>query len=270
MSFTYDRFGSTYAGGVALPITLHPFSDGTGPITSPMTDLPGRGSFDTLGSGIARPEARQVTHRGKVLAATGAALQTAINALDALNGQRNLLWKSYDGGTTNRSRYARVMDVRKEWGLRNGTPYAIVEMDFELSAGVWSGAAHNETTTLTTGSDNAITTNGGNARVRDAIITISPAPASPAITVVDFYIATQGLWYWQGTLAAGKLLVINCGTKRITNDGVDAFVGFTLHPYWDASDWFPIDPGGALTFRVGRTGGSNLSICNLVYSDGWA
>lgn len=269
MSFTYDRFGSTYAGGVVLPITLHPLSDGTGPITSPMIGLPGRGSFDTLGSGIARPEAHQVTHRGKVLAATAAALQTALDALYALNGQRNLLWKSSDGGTTNRSRYARVLDVRADWGLRNGTPYAIVEMDFELAAGNWRGAAHSETTAIDQVADKQVKmTNGGNVRVRDAIITITAS--GTAITSVTVYKNGLVYWVWDGTLAVGKSLIVNCGTKSITNNGVDAFVGFTLQAGHTGSDWLPIDPGGEQTIYLYRTGGDNSSTFKLEYADGWA
>lgn len=268
MSFTYDRFGSTYAGGVVMPITLHPFSDSPGAVPSSMVDLPGGGAWDYLQGDIARPRYGTVTHKGKVMAATGPALQTAINALYALKGKRDLLWKSSDGGTTNQWRYARVLDVRADWGLRNATPYAIVEMDFELAAGPWSGAPHAETTAMATGDDVITTTNGGNVIVRDAIITI--LGSGPTITQLDFY-KSYGDFYWRysGSILDGEKLIINCGTKRVTNNDVDDFAHFILSPvYHTTSDWSPIAPG-LNTLVVKRTGGSNLSICNLVYNDGW-
>jgi hypothetical protein len=232
-----------------------------------MIDIPGRGVWDSLGSGIAKPEVQTITHRGKAIAASSSLLQTSLNAWRALNGQRNLLWKSSDGGTTNQWRYARVMDVRTDWGLRNGTPYAIVEMDFELAASPWNGAAHTaESTTLDATPHTVVTVNGGNVRVRDAVITIRAVGTN--ITDIQVSITNKASWGWAGTLVVGDDLVIDCGAKRITNDGVGAYGDFYLQSGHADIDWLPLDPGSS-TISVQRTEGAN-STFKLDYYDAWA
>jgi len=265
--YTYDSFGTSYASGVKLPITLQPYTDGAGAVSSYLVDLPGRGSYDTLSGGTATAEAYTITHRGRVTASTESALQGSLDAWYALRGKRSQLWKSNDGGTTTRWRYARLLDVRTDVGLGSAPYWSIVEMDFELAAALWCGSAHAETTTLATGTVNASTTNAGNTRVRNAIITITAAAS--AIGTVSVYKASLIHWHYTGSIAAGQALIVNGSTKSVTNNGNDDYVHFALQTSHADNDWTPIEPGLG-TLSVERYGGGTASTINLSYYDGFS
>ena len=272
MAYVYEVFGSTYAGGVALPLRVVTQPVGSGEVPSSLVQLPGGNAWDSLGSGMARPRSQKITITGVWLAASKSAMETKLDALKAMKGTRNKLWASVDSGTTNRWRYARCLDVRAvaKPGLQRMMP---IEMDFELVASPWNGTAHAaESTTLDASPHDVVTTNAGNAWVRDAIITITASGSS--ITVVSVSrAAIAGVcgiihWHWTGTLAATKSLIINCGTRSVTNDGADAWAGFVFQADHADNEIAPLVPG-VNTIVVARTGGDNSSTCKLDYSDGW-
>jgi len=266
MPYIITRFGATYAGGVDLPIRAMEQPAGLGQAVSGMIELPGGNSWDSTGSAQTRLRSQIITISGGWLSADAAAMTTKIDALRALVGTRNYLWSTVDGGTTNRSRLARCLDVRAtaKPGFTRWAPY---EIDFELAAGVWAGAAHSaESTTLDTTPHDVVTTNAGNARVRDTIITIRANTSN--ITALGVSIATKSNFHWSGTLVAGKDLIINCGTRRVTNDGADAYATFALQSDHADNEWLPLD-AGATTIVVHQNGG-NDSTCKLTYADGWA
>ena len=266
MPYIIQRFGATYAGGVDLPTRAMEQPVGLGRVASGMIELPGGGSWDSTGTAVARLRSQIITIRGGWLAADAAAMTTKIDALRALVGTRSYLWSSSDGGTTNRWRYARVMDVRAtaKPGFTRWTPY---EIDFELAAGNWSGAAHAESTALATGNDTITMTNGGNVRVSDVIITVTAVTSN--ITALSFYKANLFHWHYTGTIVAGTSLVVNCGTRRVINDGTGDFANFILQSDHADNDWLPI-LAGVNTFLVERTGGAVTSTVRIAYSDGWA
>jgi hypothetical protein len=265
-TYIYQRFGSTYAGGVVLPIALHPFSEGPGAVPSSMVELPGGNAWDYLQSNMARPRYELITHKGKVIAASAVALQTALDALYALRGRRDLLWKSNDGGTTTRWRLARVLDVRTEVGI-SGSYYGIVEMDFELAAGIWSGAAHTETTVIDAASHAVVTTNAGNATVRDAIVTVMAKVAT--ITAVSLYVAGMLHWHYTGTIDINKALVVDCGSKTVKNDGADDYAHFVLQGDHAGADWLSLAAGvNTITVETTSTDHTAHEV-KLEYADGW-
>jgi hypothetical protein len=103
-------------------------------------------------------------------------------------------------------------------------------------------------------------------RVRDTVITIR-AVGTP-ITELGVSLAGKFDWHWTGSLAVGKDLIIDCGTKRITNDGADAYAGFALQAGHADNDWLPLDVGVS-TISVHLTGGAS-STFKLDYADGWS
>jgi hypothetical protein len=267
MSFLYERFGSTYAGGEVLPLFDGTEPLGSGPVPSPILQLPGGSFWDTLGAGQGRQGSRQITLKGDWIAASAGAMETKIDALTALVGTRSYLWKSNDGGTTTRSILARCLAVRTPTGP--GSPLVSqFEMDFVLEAELWRGAYHSETTTLDTSPHAVVTTNAGNARVRNAIITMATDTAN-TITEIGVSITGKVDWHWTGTLEAGVgvFLVVNCGTRRVTYLGVDAYAGFALQAAQAESDWLPLDPG-VNTIAVHFTGSAQATF-KLEYYDGW-
>jgi len=266
MPYIISRFGASWAAGVELPIRAMEQPVGLGVAASGMLDLPGGNSYDSLGSTQAKLRSQVITISGGWLAADAAATTTKIDALRALVGTRNYLWSSSDGGSTNRFRLARCLDVRAM--ARPGIArWATYEMDFELAAGPWNGTAHTlESTTLDASPHDVVTTNGGNTRVRNAIITVTAATTN--ITVLGVSLAGKFDWHWTGTLTVGNVLLIDCGTKRITNNSVDAYATFALQAGHADNDWLPLD-AGSNTISVHLTGGAD-STFKLTYNDGWA
>jgi hypothetical protein len=266
MAYIIEVFGSSYAAGVALPIRALEQPVGIGAAATSMIALPGGNSWDSMGATQTRLASQIITIRGGWLSATAADMTTKIDALRALVGTRNYLWTTPDSGSTKRSRLARCLDVRAS--VRPGfTRWMQVEMDFELAAGPWAGAAHSaESTTLDASPHDVATTNAGNARVRDAIITVRAVGTD--LTVIGVSLAGKVDWHWTGTLTVGNDLVINCGTKRILNNGSDAYATFALQAGHADNDWLPLD-AGVNTYSVHLTGGAS-STFKLDYNDGWA
>jgi hypothetical protein len=267
MAYVIEVFGSSYAAGVALPIKGIEQPVGIGRAASGMIDLPGGNSWDSTGSAQTRLRSQIITIRGGWVSATAADMTTKIDALRALVGTRDYLWATPDSGTTKRSRLARCLDVRAT--VRPRFPrWMQVEMDFELVAGPWAGAAHTaESTTLDAGTHDVVTTNAGNTRVQDAIMTITASGS--AITAISVLLAARFHWHWTGSISAAASLIVNGGTRRITNGGNDAYSTFALQADHADNDWLPLDPG-INTISVERTGGDNSSTCKLDYSDGWS
>ena len=266
MAWIYTKFGATYSGGVDLPLLDGTEPAGAGPVPDSLAQLPGGGAFDTQGGKTTTPESRVITLKGYWVETSYAAMDTKVDALSALVGVRSYLWRSNDGGTTKRWRLARCKDVRVPTAADSGL-YAPIEMDFELLPGVWNGAAHTETTVLDTTPHAITTTNGGNARVRDAILRLETTTAN-TITSIGVSISGKVDWHWTGSLEAGIgiYLIINCGTRSVTYMGNDAYSGFALQAGHADNDWLPLDPG-ANTISVHFTGSAEAS-AYLTYYDG--
>ena len=265
MAWLYTKFGAVYATAEELPVLDGTEPLGAGPVQSQMVRLPGGNVWDALQSGAACPGSQTIQLKGAWVAASAAALDEKLDDLNALVGQRSYLWITNDGGTTTRKRLARLLNVRAPVAPGSAL-WAPFELTFELAPGLWSGTAHTlESTTLDTTPKNVTTTNAGNARVRDAVITVTAV--GTAITELGVSIAGKSDWHWTGTLAVGKSLVIDCGAKRVTNDGTDAYAGFALQAGQAGSDWLPIG-AGLNTIAVHRTGGAD-STFKLTYNDGW-
>jgi len=261
-----EVFGLTYAGGVALPLYEGQQPQGSAAVPGTLIDLPGGGAWDYQGAETSRPRWETITIKGEWIAASSTAMQTKLDELKALTGQRSYLWASSDGGTTNRFRLARCLHVRSLL-VPGNTAYAIIEMDWQLAPGLWNGAAHAETTVIDAASHAVSTTNGGNATVRDAVITVTAKVAT--ITLVSFYVAGILHWHYKGTIGINKLLVVNCGTKAVTNDGANDYVNFELQAEHAQADWNPI-AAGANTYTVDTTSASHASHeVKLDYWDGW-
>ena len=266
MAYIYERFGATYAGGEALPLRVITQPVGAGSVPSSLVSLPGGGSWDNIGTSVSRPRAQLITVSGMWLAASKSAMETKMDALKALVGTRNKLWASVDSGTTNRWRYARCLDVRSmaQVGIQNRMP---IEMDFELAASNWNGAAHSESTELATGSDEITSTNGGNVRASNAVITVTADTSN--ITVLSVLLAGVVHWHYTGTITASKSLVVDCGTRKVTNDGTGDFAHFVLQSDHADNDWMPM-LSGVNTYTVANTGGGAESTILIAYADGWA
>lgn len=269
MPYTIDVFGASYAGGVALPKYEgeHPWGSAAAP--NALVELPGGNAWDSLGTEAALPRAETITIRGEWIAASATAMQTKIDALKALTGTRNLLWASNDGGTTKRFRTARCLHVRAAV-IPGAASYSVIEMDFELAAGAWKGAAHDETTVIDAGDHSVITNNGGNTWVRDAIITVTAKVAPITFLRVYDEIAPITRWAYTGTIAINKRLIVTCGTKRVWNENTgDDYANFALLAEHATPEWTHIEPGNKEWTVTTTSADHSAHEFKLTYNDWW-
>jgi hypothetical protein len=201
---------------------------------------------------------------GVVVADTAAALGTAMYALRALYGKRDKLYRARDGGGTEWV-YARLTQIDAQRGL-DDTLMQTVGMGWQIYDPVWSGSAHSVAGTLTGGTANISLVNNGNARVDNAVITVTVAGA--ALTGLTMQVAGTSQFTWAGTVAVSDALVFDCGAPTVRNNGVDAYSGFGYGTAHYVSRWLELEPG-TTTFTVIRTGGGTATTVGVSYYDGW-
>ena len=264
MAYTIDRFGAAYASAEELPRLDGRQPQGAGAVESSLVRLIGGQTFDWRGSGAALIPHERITIRGEWVASSAGGMKTKLADLKALRGTRSKLWRTSDGDSQKRT--ARCLAVSSE--LRPGSPsWAEISMEFELDAEPWSGTARDNLTELEDNPQGILVANGGNAPVRNAIITVTAAGTN--ITSLTIYVSGVSSFTWTGTLAVGKSLVIDCGASSVKNDGTDAYSGFSLNSGHTIPEWLRLEPGNN-TVYVQRTGGSTASTARFTYNDGWA
>lgn len=97
------------------------------------------------------------------------------------------------------------------------------------------------TYTVTTAPQTITLTNDGNARVTDAIITITAGGVS--ITDVSIVKTGESDLQFTGVITAHHSLVIDCGAYSVLNNGVDAYTDFELDTDHAINEWLRLDPG---------------------------
>jgi len=258
--YALTAFGSTNLPTGAPVIDLD-----SGPSVSGLVPLPGGGVYDAHGTEMAPRGSTQITFQAVITGASASAIDTTFEALKALRGKRDQLWRTMGDGATLQWCYARLQTItaQRTASTRKHLP---ISMTFQMLDQNWANlTVHNDTYTGASPKAIANQTNSGN--VTQAIMTITITAVTSSITAVTLANADSGHSFsWAGTLLATKALIINTGTKSIKNNGVDAFAGFT--PPTNKPEWFAlIADQNDLTFT--RTGGDNSSSINLNYWDAW-
>lgn len=262
MAYWIKQFGST-----SLPSAI-PVQDVGMPRThGESVSLPGGRAYDSLGTEAVRPALPYTLQvQGKAIGATAAALKTTWYELRALHGTRAKLYRTPEGGDENSEWvWARLIetDARRDvhWQSLNYT------MTFEVWSEVWYGASASASAILAASSETITAANSGNVRVTDPVITIT-ANASP-ITVLTIGVSDVSEFQWEGTLAAGSSLIIDCGAQSVTIGASSLYSGFELTANHTVDDWLRLEPGNNSVI-VTRTGGSGSSTAIITYADGWA
>jgi len=263
--YIIERFGDAWASATVLP-TL----DGRQPlgirgIEGSILRLPGGRAYDWRGGERAPIAPEEIVIEGVWVADSVAAMETKHAALLALVGRRSKLWRS--NGTTQHWRTARLLsiDAPVEAGFATWMAYT---MRFELAAMPWQGTARTPNAALANADPSYTTltcTNGGNVRVRGAVVTITAQ--SSAITRVKVRVVGVSEIQWDGTLPAGSTLTIDCGAKTVRIGSSDAY-NITLTGNHTISDWLRLEPGNT-SVRIYRTGGGSTSTATITFNDGW-
>lgn len=279
MSYTISRFGS-----VELPCAAAEEPVGTAGSRSGLVTIPG-GYYDAYGSERA-PREREIINRKAILhRATPALLQTAYNELRAMRGVRAKLYISQPDGSSYWT-IARLLKITSQSGPDN-IRHLEINMAFELLWPMWYGERTGDGWVLDSGEvlDDGLTldesgglfalntspksvtvTNGGNATVKNAIITVTAAGTD--ITALTIAKSGETQLVYSGTIAAGESLVIDVGAWSVENDGADDYANFALGASHVIEEWLHLTPGSN-TITVTKTGGSTASTIGIEFYDGW-
>jgi hypothetical protein len=285
MSYALERFGS-----LTLPTYNPVIGVGTGKAVLQLLPLPGGSVFDVLGDEQADVGLERIKARYRLVASSGTDLQSDFNDIKALIGKRDKLYRRQADDEVEWI-YARLEDVIAKRSFKDFTNTLDIDLIFAKISENWNGESHGAVWYLDAGeyfdtglyfdvtgeitldvSPKSITVNnGGNADVKNCILTITAGSA--AITALEIERRDSGdtttfehLDY-NGTIAIGDSLVIDCGAFTIENDGVDDYDNLDLGSSHQTDDWFNLIPGNN-TIRVTKTGGSTDSTILFTFSDG--
>jgi membrane-associated phospholipid phosphatase len=271
-------------GDVLLPVYEPDQNQTPGAVDSTLHVSMG-GYFDTYGSETRRPTRRRlsvaghytgatsyevdasgnqvVDHSGNYLIAGDATqvLRASLDALTAVVGVRDSLWRRrWDDTTVLQWVTARLLSLKLETDSKHRTINQPVEAIFETTMAAWRA----ETATTTAASLVADGWLGltvevdGNVEVEDGVLTIT---SSGTITDVQIGCAAQGIdLRWTGSLTLGRVLVIDAGAQTVTENGEDAYSGFSFGSGHSADGWLPLAVGAnALAIWSDDAGSASFS-----------
>jgi len=265
MAYWITKFGT-----VTLSATQPNQDIGLGAAATGIVELPGGGVHDPWGSGrapVLLPYRLPVN--AIVMGTTGTDLRNNLYELRALHGQRAKLYRTPDGGPLNSEWvWARLEALRVRRRLENWL-HLDVGMVFLVLSDPWSGADQTVDTVLDATPKNIVCANDGNARVDNAVITVTAKGSS--ITELEVVVDTPTArmqWAWTGTLAVDSVLEIDCGARTVRVDDADDYDGWALDASHNVPEWLRLEPGNT-TVAVERTGGDATTPIQIAYADGW-
>ncbi len=256
----------------------------TGDTGGTLLRLPGGGAYDAYGTDDAPEGIREVSTEFEIIETTTAAVQTQRDMIRSRAGKWRRLWAHFPDGT-DRWAWARLSKVKMERRPQY-LFYQPVGLTFEIKDPGWNGIGHgaawyldsglyldaglyldyDDTITLDASPKSTTITNGGNRTVTATILTFTAAGnAVSAITVV----CGSCSWTFSGSVAPGKILTIDTGTRSIRNDGADAYSLFALNAGHTVADWLQLDPG-ANSATITYTCAGAATALNVTFYDGWA
>lgn len=265
------NFKITSFAGVSLPTYDPSYDLLTDRLNAELIALP-HGTYDPIGAQRARSTGGEIIVEATATGNTASALQTTLDGLRALRGQRGSLVMELADGTT-RSRQARCLEIRTERIFRGGEHmhlYQPVRFVFGLLGAGWNGASNSDPTTIDTSPKSATITNDGNVDQADVTITVTAGSADITNvriqnTTTDYECDLQ----YADTIVAGKSLVIDCGALSVENDGSDDYVNFSFGATHAVDDWMRLAPGNnSMTYTL--TGGDINSVIAMTFYDLYA
>lgn len=219
---------------------------------------------DRVADGFSIGESRR---SGRTITALGASIEDDdtlddLRAAMSVTGVHELVWRGIAGrGTGERLVYAEAMnlDVTVDaQGYRNQSYTADLE---------WAcpdpRVFNNSVKTETIDSSTSTITNAGNTAGMWSVEVAGPC-VNPRIRRIDDPQAFT--FYYRGTVASGKTLVINSRTKTATIDGRSVLGSCTGYSPDDLHAWIPLDPGDN-DFRFGSDSGT--SSVTFAWRDAW-
>ena len=286
MSYRIYKFGTTTLPSARLAGTF-----GTGPSAETAVAAVG-GMHDTHGNGYASLRLPHEIVYSCWIRDTAANTQTALKAWQALRGVRAKLYRVNEFDDSEHWCYARLMQVRAPWQYQRKTMqplellfYVMTPWYEDASGATWyldageylddglfldsSGAVE---ITLTDALTVTQVTSGGNAPTRYiwAVVTAATSPIT-SITILLDNGSTVCCLVWTGTLAVGKLLVIDGRSQAVTNDGAPDTGTLTVNTTVHTSNhWLELAPTALNGVTITRVGGGATSKLELHYNYCWS
>lgn len=274
--------------GLAFPDYVNVANLGTGNALTALSQLPERGYYDHYGTGTAPRGIQDIRWEGYIIESTAALRRAAVDNWRKKIGVRGRLGAAFDDGSV-RWQWARLIDIDSPQEIQEQTrvPLSLtfrgtsqhwfevvhVGSPWTWGDGSWvfgdgtaemgeegtsqtltaTGATFTGSTRNTDGTSQvmsaAATTHDGNIDATNLVITVTAGTNS--ITNFQWVNSTSGYTVHYGnTVAAGDVLVIDCGGFNVTNDGADAYASFTPS---NLATWDVLVPG-ANTVTVYVTG----------------
>ena len=266
--YTYKTFHAT-----TLPTALPEADVGTGPVRSDAILLPSGTIWDPRGTSTTGRNKKLIytmEYGCLIKAASAAAAHTAYQVLRAQVGQYAKLYRELHDASTQwmNCRLLEITSTRTP-GMNSYLPISMV---FETREQVWSGAAVQKIQAFSVAPSGQVAlANAGDATATDITITITASTS--AITRVDFLETTMSNWYknfrYDGSIAATKSLVIDCGAWSVQNDGSDDWDNFSFLSNHDVPEIFTV-PGIGATIVATKTGGDGDSAMQYDYYNTYA
>jgi len=275
----------THFGVYVFPLYNKRDKVSVGDTSGAMIPLVGGGFYDGYGTEDAPEAIRTVSTEYEIIETTATAVQTHRDDIRGRAGQLLRLWAQLPDSTV-RFAWARLARVEME-RRREYLFYQPIRLQFDIGASGWNGAAHGAPWFLDAGhylesgkylnqddvwtpsadGDTEVVVNAGNITVTNAVLTIT---ASGTATISNVRIRCGDCdWQWTGTVALSTSLVIDCGTRSVKNNTVDAYSGFALHANHKTADWLQLAPGNN-TVTINYTGNANASATvTFDFYDGW-
>jgi hypothetical protein len=280
VTYIIERFGN-------LPISaLEAQQDiGTHEAQVATAILPGGGQYDAYGDEIAPLVKRDIPVTA-VFAGSG--WQTQYRALRAAIGKRGWLYRRDEQDDAVHKIMARLMRVQTRRTKKDFDSIQAQLVFLPLSP-QWYGQEHLTWTfdsgyyfddglvfddsgisfTLDTTPKYVTVNNGGNARVTSVKATITAGSAAITSLSVARQIGatTYEKWIYNGTIAIGKSLVVDCGALSVVNDGSEDYANLSWSTLHKTDDWLRLEPGDN-TIEVQRVGGGVNSVIVFEFRDG--
>lgn len=280
--YTITRFGT-----VTLPIYETEYT--ISPVPSDMSGLLPVGSNVFDGNGSDRAPLKfpaAIVYKCIAHESTLGATRVATDALRALVGRRDYLYRVADDDATVQQCLARLAGIDMPRGITNRIFF---EMNFKfVQLAGWRGNSHGDWRfdsgeifddgltldssdfqgTFVAASHALVVTNAGNLPIQDAILTITAGSG----TITSVAVAAVGAsidWRVNATLTPSATLVVDCATRSVTVNGDDAYRDFALGSGHRLRNWLYLEPGNT-TIVATLTGTFTGAKVSISFRDAWA
>lgn len=251
MSYYLYRFGSSQLLPTGQSV------DGLGGDVPSDASQTAGGVHFAYGSGLVPLGLHRIPHRGIY----SSSVQTNVDALLGLLGQRMNLWRIRQSDSALHWKQARLISCRWDRDVEQSQHGEIVS-EFEAT-GYWKAQSQSTVVRASTGS--LTPTGGGKAKVLDAVLTYTAS--STTTHTFRFQDSAAGVdWQWSGSVTSGQVVTLDCGAFSVLNNGADAYGNFTLNGGHASDYWCVIEPGSN-TFTYTLSAGTGTF--QIAWYDQW-